>query len=199
MPGRSGFQAADDVGHPDEGPGGVMDGHEVGGTRGQGLQAVQDRLLPAGAARRPAAAGPGPRRPPDSRLSSPGGDHDLDAVDARRRPEGLQRCGAGRVGRPEGHIAWAGGRRSGYPGRRRRSGRCKSASAGLDNTEPTAAHSGPLAHARRDPLLLAQLLCTAQDAYKLISSHGLLNSVSVPSTSVPFGSTTPSSWRPCRA
>ena len=109
---------------PNEGAGGIVDGDQVGGMRRQRLQAVQDRLLPAGAA--------GDRRRQVHPLDgSPievlvaGGDHDLDAVDARCRPEAHPGCGAGRVGPPEWHIAWAGGRRSGCPGRRRRSGRCK--------------------------------------------------------------------------
>ena len=47
--GAQGLQAADDVGHPNEGAGGIVDGHEVGRMCRQGFQAVQDRLLPAGA------------------------------------------------------------------------------------------------------------------------------------------------------
>ena len=124
MPGPQGLQAADDVGHPHEGPGGIVDGHQVGRMRRQGFQPVQDRLLPAARHRRPAAAGPAPRRRPDSRPSSP------EAMTTWMRSMPGVAWNASRVRRrtgwpAKGHIAWAGGLRSGCPGRRRRSGRCR--------------------------------------------------------------------------
>ena len=81
-----------------------------------------DRLLPAGPPRwrcqsiPSTAADRGPRllrrqRPGRGRCPASPGTH--------------PGCGAGRVGPPGWHIVWAGGLRSGYPGPRRRSGRCK--------------------------------------------------------------------------
>ena len=111
---------------PDEGAGGVVNGDEVRRLR---RPALPGRSAPtAGGSRRlrPAAAGRGPRRPPVVRFVA-GADHDLDPVDARASPGRPPGCGAGPVGRPKGHIAWAEDRRSGFPGRQRRSGRYKSA------------------------------------------------------------------------
>ena len=61
MPGadRASRQAAISPG-ADEGAGGIVDGDQVRRPGGQRFQAVQHRMLPAGAARRPAAAGQSP-------------------------------------------------------------------------------------------------------------------------------------------
>ena len=50
----------------------------------------------------------------------------------------------------------------------------------LDNIGLGGAHFATACTAATDPLLLAQLLCTAQDAYKLIRRHGLQHLVFSP-------------------
>ena len=86
---RQSFQAVGNVGRPHEGAGGVMNGDKVRCLGCQRFQAIQHRVLAAGASfdrwRQVEAA--------DGRLVMcliTGTDHDLDPVDARGRPENRQ-------------------------------------------------------------------------------------------------------------
>ena len=96
-----------------------------GGSAGQRFQAVQHRMLPAGAAQRPAAAGPSRRWPSGSAPSSPRRDHDLDPVDARAPTERPPECGAGPVARQKGILLGQGAAEAASPACQRRSGRYK--------------------------------------------------------------------------
>ena len=160
--GRGGLQAGGDIHRPDEGPGGVMDRHEVGRLAGQRLEPVQDRLLAA----RPAQDGAGQVEALDGgRVVGfvAGGDHHLQAVDFRGGSIRLERVPQDRPAGQQGILLGQGAAEPAAAASRRRSGPCRSASEALDIT----CASGPCSR-RQDPLLLAHNLCTAQVAYKLI-------------------------------
>ena len=93
---RQGLQAGGDVGRPDEGAGGIVDGDQVRRLGGQRFQAVQHRMLPAGAAfdrRRQIEAGNGC---PVVRFVA-ATDHDLDPVDPGGCPEDRQSAAQDRL------------------------------------------------------------------------------------------------------
>ena len=127
--------------------GGIVDRNQIGGMRCQGFQPVQDRLLPAGATRHR-------RRKIQALDGGPivafvaGGDDDLDTVDPRCRLEYLQGTAQDRPARQRGILFGQGASEAAPPASGDDQG-----GAGwhgrLDNIDPTAAHSGPLAHPAR--------------------------------------------------
>ncbi len=93
-------QAGLNVGTAHEGPGGIVDRHQVGRIGGQRLQAVQDGLLPADAATTRAAPGRALRRPGRS------GRHLPDAITTRTALECLGRPGSASEGPAQDGLAF---------------------------------------------------------------------------------------------